>query len=104
MAFVFAETPGMYGAAAAHEALALETGGAGGAQAAAAGCVVPPGLDEGPSPMNAAKIAAYSAHVAATMAMAAGYHGMYGGAVAASGMMFDLGDADVDTTFGTIAV
>ena len=92
MTFIFAETPGMYGAALTHEALAIETGSAGGAEAAAAGAVVPPGLEE-VSAANVAKIVAYTSEVAAMLAAAAGMQGMYGATVAAAGLGYDLTDA-----------
>lgn len=92
MSFIFAETPGMYGAAAAHEGLALQTGTAGAAQAGAAGVVVPPGIEE-VSAANVAKIQAYTADVAATLAAAAGLQGMYGASVASAGLGYDLTDA-----------
>jgi hypothetical protein len=96
--FVFAETPGMYGAAALHEAMAAETGTAGAGQAAASGAVMPPGLEE-VSAANAARIAAFAAHAAGTLAAAAGLHGLYGASVASSGVMMDVGDATVQAAF-----
>ena len=102
MTFVFAETPGMYGAAAAHEALAMETGTAGGAQATAAGAVVPPGLEE-VSAANVAKIEAYTAEAAALLAAAAGLQGLYGASVTAAGVGYDLSDAASALPFTGIA-
>ena len=100
--FVFAETPGMYGAAALHESIAMETGTAGGAQAGAAGAVVPPTLNADVGVRNAAKIAAFCAHAASMMGMAAGFHGLYGASVASAGIAYDLGDVATAATFGVV--
>lgn len=90
MSFVFAETAGMQGAAAATGALAGETAGAGG-HAAAAGAVLPPGVEE-ISAANVAKIEAYTAEVAAMMAAAAGFQTLYGTSVSVAALAYEATD------------
>ena len=90
MSFVFAETGGMQGAAAATGALAGQTGGAGG-QAVAAGAVLPPGVEE-ISVANVAKISAYTAEVAAMLAAAAGFQSLYGTSVSVAALAYDATD------------
>jgi hypothetical protein len=90
MSFVFAETAGMQGAAAATAALAGQTAGAGG-HAASAGAVLPPGVEE-VSAANVAKIEAYTAEVAALLGAAAGFQGLYGTSVSVAALLYDATD------------
>ncbi|MBS9535985.1 hypothetical protein KIH27_20590 [Mycobacterium sp. M1] len=67
---------GVAGVAGVSGALAAETMGHTG-QAAAAGAVVPPGLDPDISPVNSTKITAYTAQVAAMLAASGALQQMY---------------------------
>jgi hypothetical protein len=91
MGFVFVDTDGVLGAAAATDGLAAQAAGSTG-QAAAAGAVVPPGLEE-ISTANAAKITEYSTQVAAMLGMASGVQATYGTSVGVASGIYSLTDA-----------
>lgn len=82
---------GLASAAASTAGLSAETA-AHTAQAAAAGMVLPPGLEE-ISAANAAKIAGYAAEVAAVLSGASAMQALYGVANAAAGTVMSLEDA-----------
>ena len=88
--FIFMETEGLAAAGAAASGLAGTQGALAG-PAAASGAVVPPGLDE-ISAMNAARIAAHAAQVAAMMAASAAIKENYAASIAASGITCTLQD------------
>lgn len=79
-------------AAAANSGLATETVGHTG-QAAAAGAVVPPGLDPDISPVNVARITGYTAQVAAMLAHAGALQELYAVSNGTSAGMYDLTEA-----------
>jgi hypothetical protein len=91
MGFIMQETEGLLGAAAAKAGLAGEAAGHG-AQAAAAGAVVPPGVEE-ISAANAARIAAYTAETGSMIETSAAAHAVYGASVGASAAITSLTDA-----------
>lgn len=91
MGFITRETDAVMGASAMTAGLAGEASGHG-AAAAAAGAVVPPGIEE-ISAANAAKIAAYTAEASAMIEASAGIHGMYGVATGTSAAITTLTDA-----------
>ena len=91
MGFIYAVPEGLMGAAAATGGLAAEAVGHGG-QAAAAGAVVPPGLEE-ISTANAARIAEHAAHVASMLGLASGVQTMYGASVGLSSGTYVVSDA-----------
>lgn len=91
MSFITRETDGVIGASTMTAGLAGEVSGHG-AQAAAAGAVVPPGLEE-ISAANAAKIAAYAAEASAMIEASAAIHASYGVATGTSAALTTLSDA-----------
>jgi hypothetical protein len=91
MGFIMQETEGVLGAAAATGGLAGEVAGHG-AQTAAAGAVVPPGIEE-ISAANAAKIAAYTAQAASMIETSAAIHAAYSASVGTSAAITSLTDA-----------
>ncbi len=91
MGFIMRETDAVTGASAMTAGLAGEASGHG-ASAAAAGAVVPPGIEE-ISAANAAKIAAYTAEVAAMVEASAANHAAYGVATGTSAAITTLTDA-----------
>ena len=95
MSFIFAETPGMYGAAADHEGLALRArdGRRGAGRRGRGGCSAAGRGSRKCRRPSIAEIQAYTADVAATLAAAAGLQGMYGASVASAGLGYDLTDA-----------
>lgn len=90
MGFIYHETEGVLAGAAAQAGLAGETAGHGG-QAAGAGAVVPPGLEE-VSAANVAKIQEYTANVAAMLGLGSAWQGMYGTTMAVSSAGYELTD------------
>lgn len=91
MGFITRETDAVMGASAMTAGLAGEASGHG-ASAAAAGAVVPPGLEE-ISAANAAKVTAYAAEAAAMIESSAGIHASYGAATGTSAAITTLTDA-----------
>lgn len=94
MSFIYAETAGMAAAGATQAGLAAQTG-ASGAQAIAAGAVVPPGLEE-VSALNVTKITAYTAEAASLLGLAGIMQGLWGTSVttaAAGYTAFDVAAA-----------
>jgi hypothetical protein len=91
MGFIMQETAGVLAASAATAGLAGEASGHG-AQAGAAGAVVPPGLEE-ISAANAAKIGQYAAEASALIEMSAGIHAAYSAATGTSATITTLTDA-----------
>ena len=83
---------GVQAASAATAALSGETLGHVG-QAAAAGMVVPPALDPDISPLNVAKIMAYTQEVAGVLAASGALQDLYAVANGLSATTYDLGDA-----------
>ncbi|MCV7041935.1 MULTISPECIES: hypothetical protein [Mycolicibacterium] len=90
--FIDITPEGVLAASAASAALSAETLGHVG-QAAAAGAVVPPGLDPDISPLNVAKITAYAAAVAGVLAASGGLQELYAVANGASATVANLNDA-----------
>jgi hypothetical protein len=91
MGFIMQDTDGVMGASAMTAGLAGEASGHG-AVAAAAGAVVPPGLEE-ISAANAAKIAAYTAEASAMIESSAAIHAAYSVAQGGSAAITTLTDA-----------
>jgi hypothetical protein len=90
MGFIYAETEGLLGGAATQAGLAGEMAGHGG-QAAGAGAVVAPGLEE-VSAYNVARIQAYTANVASVLATGSLQQGLYGLTMGVSGAGYELTD------------
>ena len=92
MGFIYTVPEGMSAAGASTDALAAQAAGHT-AQAAAAGMVVPPGLDPDISPVNVAKISAYAGNIAAALGLCSTVQMMYGTSVGVSGVLYSLEDA-----------
>ena len=100
MGFIFAVPEGIAAVAAGTGALAGETAGHAG-QAAGAGAVVAPGLEE-ISAANAAKITAYTTHVASMLGVASTVKALYGVSTGLSGATLSLADLMSAANIGAV--
>ena len=100
MGFISVLPEGMMAAAAATDGLAAEVAGLAGS-AAAAGVVVPPGLED-ISVANAAKIAEYGAQVASMLGMASTVKALYGTSIGMSSATYSLFDLMSAASIGAV--